>query len=67
MNNEVTEISSISTHTDMNSHWMDNVFKTVTEFCRSNPRIAKIMGGSALLGVSVSAGIGGVLLLKSAY
>lgn len=67
MNNQVAETSSISAHTNMNSQWMDNGFKIVTEFCRSNPRIAKIMGGSALLGVSVSAGIGGVLLLKSAY
>lgn len=66
MNNEVAEISSISTHTDMNSHWMDNGFKTVTEFCRNNPRLAKLLGGSALLGVSVGAGISGVLLLKSA-
>lgn len=52
---------------DPRNQVIDRRFEAVKEYCKSDPKTAKRMGGSILIGGGVGITVGGIVLVASSF
>lgn len=60
-------VSKNKQYMDPRNQVMDRSFEAVKEYCKSDPKTAKRIGGSILIGGGVGITVGGIVLVASSF
>lgn len=67
INQTVAKQPAKTTYKSPGTEVVDRAFDAATEYCKSDPKTAKRIGGSIMLGAGIGIAVGGGLMITSTF